>query len=140
MASKLNYSAALEAARMTAIGTTVGSGAKIWLYGGTQPAGPGTTHSQTLLAQLSISGAFAASVTTALPSVLTPNAVTNANAAATGTPTWYRVTTSAGADGGAGLIDGSAATSGADLTIGGTTSGQPVAITSWIINSSNFGH
>ncbi len=142
MASKLNYSAALEAARMTAIGTAAGNGAKLWIYGGTQPGGPDTaSHGQTLLAGPFVCGSpFIASVTTALPSVLTPTLPSNLNATATGTPTWYRVTTSAGSDGSAGLIDGSAATSSADMTIGTTTSGQPVAITAWTITSANYGH
>ena len=42
--------------------------------------------------------------------------------------------------GSVGVLDGSAATSGADMTIGPTTSGNPVAITGFTITSGNSGH
>jgi len=50
--------------------------------------------------------------------------------------TWWRVKTS----GATALIDGSAGVSGADMTIGPPTAGQPVAITAWTFNSATFGH
>jgi hypothetical protein len=141
MASKLNYSAALEKARMDAITTAVGNAGKLWIYSGTQPAGPGTTHALTLLAgPFTLGTPFAAGATTALPSVLSPTLPANVNAAASGTPTWWRVSATAGTDGSAGIIDGSAGASAADMTIGATTSGQPVAITAWSISSATFGH
>ncbi len=141
MASKYNYSAALEKARMDAITTAVGNAGKLWIYQGTQPAGPGTTHALTLLAgPFTLGSPFASGATTALPSVLSPTLPSNVNASASGTPTWWRVTTSAGTDGAAGLIDGSAGSSGCDMTIGATTSGQPVAITAWTASSATYGH
>ncbi len=141
MASKLNYSAALEKARMDAITTAVGNAGKLWVYQGTQPAGPATTHALTLLAgPFTLGSPFASGATTALPSVLSPTLPSNVNASASGTPTWFRVTTSAGTDGGAGLIDGSAGSSGCDMTVGATTSGQPVAITAATFTSATFGH
>ena len=48
MASKLNYSAALEKARMDANTTIVGNAGKLWIYKGTQEAGPGTVTAQTV--------------------------------------------------------------------------------------------
>ncbi len=143
MSSKINYSVGLEAAMLNAITTAVGNAGKLWIYGGTQPAGPDVaSHGQTLLAGPFILGSpFASGATTsAVPSVLSPTLPANVFALATGTPTWYRVTTSAGTDGAAGLIDGSAGVASSDLTIGGSTSGQPVAITSWTITSTNNGH
>ena len=141
MASKLNYSAALEAARMDAITTAVGNAGKLWIYKGTQPAGPGTTHAETLVAgPFTLGSPFAPGATSALPSVLSPTLPSNVNASTSDQPTWWRVTDSAASDGDAGIVDGSAATSGADMTIGPTTSGQPVAITAWTLTSANYGH
>ena len=141
MASKLNYSAALEKSRMDAITTAVGNAGKLWIYKGTQEAGPGTVTAQVLVAgPFTLGSPFAAGATSALPSVLSPTLPSNVNATTSDQPTWWRVTTSAGAEGGAGLIDGSAATSGANMTVGPTTATQPVAITAWTISSATYGH
>lgn len=140
-ASKLNYVAALEKARMDAITTAVGNAGKLYIFKGTQPAGPGTTHSEVLVVgPFTLGSPFAAGATTALPSVLSPTLPSNVNATTSDQPTWWRVATSAGTATAAGIIDGSAATSGADMTIGPTTAGQPVAITSWAHNSATYGH
>ena len=141
MASKLNYSAALEKARMDANTTIVGNAGKLWIYKGTQEAGPGTVTAQVLVAgPFTLGTPFAAGATTALPSVLSPTLPSNVNATTSDQPTWWRVTTSAGSEGSAGIIDGSAATSGADMTVGPTTAGQPVAITAWTLSSATYGH
>ena len=141
MASKLNYSAALNKAQMDAITTTVGNAGKLWIYKGTQPAGPGTTHALTLVAgPFTLGTPFAAGATSALPSVLSPTLPSNVNATTSDQPTWWRVTDSSCTDGGAGIIDGSAGTSGCDMTIGPTTAGQPVAITAWTLSSATYGH
>jgi hypothetical protein len=140
-ASKLNYVAALEKARMDAITTTIGNAGKLWIYKGTQPAGPGTTHALTLVAgPFTLGSPFAPGATTALPSVLSPTLPSNVNATTSDQPTWWRVSTSGGSDGAAGSIDGSAGTSGCDMTVGPTTSGQPVAITAWTHSSATYGH
>jgi hypothetical protein len=140
-ASKLNYSAALEKARMDKITDTVSNAGKLWIYKGTQPAGPGTTHAEVLVAgPFTLGSPFAPGATTALPSVLSPTLPSNVNATTSDQATWWRVSTSAGTDGSAGIIDGSAATSGADMTIGPTTAGQPVAITAWTHSSGTYGH
>jgi len=141
MASKLNYSAALEKGRMDAITTAVGNAGKLYLYSGTQPAGPDTTHALTLIAgPFTLGTPFAAGATSALPSVLSPTLPSNVNASSTGQATWWRVCTSAGDGSTNGVIDGSAGTSGADMTIGPATSGQPVAITAWTLSSATYGH
>jgi hypothetical protein len=141
MASKLNYSAALEKARMDAITTAVGNAGLLFIFKGTQPAGPGTTHTEILVAgPFTLGTPFAAGATSALPSVLSPTAPANVNATTSDQPTWWRVTTSAGTSTSAGIVDGSAGTSACDMTIGPTTAGQPVAITAWTITSANYGH
>ncbi len=141
MASKLNYSAALEKARMDANTTLVGSAGKLYLFSGTQPAGPGTTHSESLVAgPFTLGTPFAPGATTALPSVLSPTLPSNVNASASAQATWWRVCTSAGDGSTNGVIDGSAGVSAADMTVGPATSGQPVAITAWTLTSANYGH
>jgi len=141
MASKLNYSAALEKARMDAITTAVGNGGKLYLFTGTQPSGPGTTHALTLVAgPFTLGSPFAAGATTALPSVLSPTLPSNVNASSSNQATWARVCTSAGDGSTNGVVDFSAGTSGCDITVGPTTSGQPVAITAWTLSSATYGH
>lgn len=141
MASKLNYVAALEKARMDAITTAVGNAGKLYIFSGTQPTGPGTTHAQPLVAgPFTLGTPFAPGATTALPSVLSPTLPSNVNASASAQATWWRVCTSAGDGSTNGIIDGSAGTSGCDMTIGPATSGQPVAITAWTLSSATYGH
>lgn len=140
-ASKLNYVAALEKARMDAITTTVGNAGKLYFFTGTQPAGPGTTHSLTLVAgPFTLGSPFAPGATSALPSVLSPTLPSNVNASSSNQATWARVCTSAGDGSTNGIIDYSAGVSGCDITIGPSTSGQPVAITSWAQNSNTHSH
>lgn len=136
MASKLNYSAALEKARMDAITTAVGNAGLLYIFSGAQPAGPAAADGTLVAGPFTLGTPFAPGATSALPSVLSPTLPANVNASATIQATWWRVKTA----GAVAVIDGSAATSGADMTIGPTTSGQPVAITSWVINSATYGH
>jgi hypothetical protein len=127
----LAYSTTLRNARLDAISTAVGSGGLIRIYDGSRPATGGTAT--TLLAELTVSGAFAAA---ASGGVLTVNTVTSDSSAnATGTATWFRVTTS----GGTAVIDGNVGTSGSDLNLNTTSivSGGPVAITSFTITAGN---
>jgi hypothetical protein len=67
---------------------------------------------------------------------LSPTLPANVNATTSTQPTWWRVKTA----GGTAVLDGSAGTSGCDMTIGAPTAGQPVAITAWTITSGNSGH
>jgi hypothetical protein len=129
----LGYVAALRNAKLDAITTQVGSGALIRIYSGTRPATGGTET--TVLADLVVSGAFAAA---AAAGVLTVNAVTgDASANATGTASWFRVLTSAAVP----KIDGSVSATGGggDLQLVTTsiTTGQPVNITSFTITDGN---
>lgn len=105
----------------------IGSNGLLRIYDGSQPAGPGTAvTSQTLLAELALS----ATAGTVSSGVLTFGTITqDSSANATGTATWYRVTTS----GGTGVVDGSVGTSGADLNLNTTSivTGGPVAVSSF---------
>ncbi len=127
----LAYSTTLRNARLDQITTAVGASGLVRIYDGTRPASGGAAT--TLLAQLTCSATFAAA---AAAGVLTVNAITQDSAAdATGTATWFRVTTS----GGTFVIDGSVAASGSDLnlTTVSIVAGGPVSITSFTITTGN---
>lgn len=135
-ASKLNYSQACEQAQLNATTTTVGNAGTLTIFSGVQPSGPAGADGTTVAGPFTLGTPFAPGASAALPSVLSPTLPSNVNASTSVQPTWWRVKTS----GGTAVLDGSAATSAADMTIGTPTSGQPVAITSWTITSGNSGH
>lgn len=135
-ASKLNYAAALEQARMNAITTAVGNAGLLYIYSGTQPSGPAGADGTLVAGPFTMGSPFASAATAALPSVLSPTLPSNVNASASVQPTWFRIKTS----GSTALIDGSAGTAACDMTVGTPTSGQPVAITSFTLSSSTYGH
>lgn len=135
MALNLQYSTALQNAQQNAITTTVGASCLIKIYDGSQPAGPDTAvGAQVLLAELTGNATFAPS---ASGGVLTLNSITSDSSAnATGTPSWFRITTS----GGTAHIDGTAGASGCDLNLtglsgGAITAGQTVGVTSWTLTN-----
>ena len=127
----LAYSTTLRNSQLDAVSTAVGTGGLIRIYDGTRPASGGTAT--TLLAELTVAGAFAPA---AAAGVLTVNAVTqDSSANATGTATWFRVTTSAGTF----VIDGNVSTSGSDMNLNTTSivATGPVSITSFTITRGN---
>ena len=127
----LAYLASLRNSQLDDITTAVGTSGLIRIYSGTRPATGGTPT--TLLAQLTCSSAFAPA---ASGGVLTVNAIGNdVSADATGTATWFRVTTSAGAF----VIDGDVAVSGSDMNLSSTSivATGPVSITSFTITRGN---
>lgn len=133
MALNLKYSTALKNARLDAITTAVGTSGLLRIYDGSQPASPNTAvSSQVKLAELPCSSALAAAASSG---VLTANAVTAANAVASGTAAWFRLTTS----GGTAVVDGTVGTSGCDLTIDSVTitSGQQVSVSSLTVTGGN---
>jgi len=134
--SKLNYRDTLMKAQLDAITTAVGNASLWYIYSGTQPSGPAGADGTLVVGPFTGGSPFAPGATTATPSVLSPTLPANVNASASIQPTWFRIKTS----GGTALIDGSAATSTADMIIGPTTSGQPVAITAFTITNNNSGH
>ena len=134
--SKLNYSQAAMQAQLNATTTTIGNAGLLYIYSGVQPSGPAGADGTLVAGPFTLGSPFAAGASAAVPSVLTVTLPANVNASASVQPTWWRVKTS----GGTAVLDGSAGTSGCDMTIGPPTSGQPVAITSWTITSGNSGH
>lgn len=129
----LSLSLPVRNARADVITTAVGSNGIVDIYNGTQPAPGGTVT--TRLARLTVAGAFAPTTTNG---VMVVNAVTqDSSADNTGTPTWFRVTTSAGVY----VMDGTAGPtgSGADLTFDNTAfyATGVVQITSFTITEQN---
>lgn len=127
----LAYSTTLRNAMLDAITSAAGSSALLNIYDGTRPSTGGTAT--TLLAQLTCNATFAPSASSG---VLTLNSITqDSSANATGTATWFRITTS----GGTFVMDGNVGTSGSDLNLTTTsiTSGQPVSVTSFVITEGN---
>jgi hypothetical protein len=125
----LAYSTTLRNAMLDAITTAIGASGLLRIYDGTRPASGGAAT--TLLAQLALSATAAAA---AASGVFTFNAITqDSSADATGTATWFRVTTS----GGTFVIDGNV--SGAELNLVPTsiTATQPVSVSSFVITEGN---
>lgn len=125
------YNVTLRNAQLDAITTFAGSGAKLRIYDGTQPATGGTAT--TLLAEHTLGSPFAPAAAAA---VLSPTLPSNVNASATGTPTWFRVVKS---DGTTHVLDGTAGTAGTDLVLNtaSITSGVAVSVTGWTITRGN---
>lgn len=122
-------------AKLDAITTIVGSSPLLRIYNGTPPANVGTALSgNTLLAELAMSATpFPASSA----GVLTANAITTESSANnTGTASFYRVYKS---DGTTAEIQGTVATSGADLNLNTVSivAGGPVAVSAFSYTEGN---
>lgn len=121
------YSTSARNARMDAINTAIGANGLLRIYNGTRPATGGAAT--TLLSQHALSPTAAAA---SVSGTLTFNPIANATAAASGTATWARVTTS----GGTAVIDLNVGTASADIILdnaaivaGGTVTISSLAIT-----------
>lgn len=127
----LGYVESLRNAQLDEITTAIGSNGLLRIYDSTRPATGGAAT--TLLAELALSATAAPA---ASGGQLTFSTISDdASANATGTATWFRVTTS----GGAAVIDGDVGTSGSDLNFNSTsiTSGGTVSVTSFVITAGN---
>lgn len=133
MASNLKYSNGTRDAQQQGLITYAGSGAKIHIYDGSQPANANTAIStQTLLATLDVSGSFG----TDSNGTITVSSIGNTTAAATGTASFFRITKS---DGTTVVMDGSVGTSNADMIFNTVSfvTGDIVAISSGTIIRNN---
>jgi len=129
----IKLSTAARNAEMDAITAQLGSAALVRIYDGTRPANPGTAVvAQVKLAELTAGSPFAPA---ASGGVLTANAITQANALATGTASWFRATTS----GGTAVVDGDVGVGSGDLQLNTTSivSGGPVQVTACTITAGN---
>lgn len=133
MASNLKYSNGTRNAQQQGLITYAGSGAIIHIYEGTQPTNANTAISgQTLLVSLTVTGSFG----TDSNGTITLSSVANGTAVATGTAQFFRITQS---DNSTVVMDGSVATSGADMNLNNTSiaTSQVVSITSGTIIRAN---
>ena len=133
MASNLKYSNGTRNAQQNGLITYAGSNALINIYAGSQPANANTAISgQTLLVTLTVSGSFG----TDSNGTITLSTVTNGTAVATGTASFFRITKS---DNTTVVMDGSVATSDADLVLNNTSiaTGQVVSISAGTIIRAN---
>jgi hypothetical protein len=127
----LGYVTGLRNSRMDEISASVGSAGLLRIYSGTRPATGGAPT--TLLAELTLGSPMAPA---ASGGVLTLNSITqDSSANASGTATWFRLTTS----GGTAQVDGDVGTSGSDLNLTTTSivATQPVQVTSFTITEGN---
>ena len=133
MPTNLKYSNGTRNAQQNGLITYAGTGALINIYSGSQPANANTAISgQTLLVTLTVSGSFG----TDSNGTITLSTVTNGTAVATGTATFFRITKS---DNTTVVMDGSVATSDADLVLNNTSiaTGQVVSISAGTIIRAN---
>ena len=133
MPTNLKYSNGTRNAQQNGLITYAGTGALINIYAGSQPANANTAISgQTLLVTLTVSGSFG----TDSNGTITVSAVTNGTAVATGTGSFFRITKS---DTTTVVMDGSVATSDADLVLNNTSiaTGQVVSISAGTIIRAN---
>lgn len=127
----LKYSTAHRNSVGTSLVTDVGNAGVLNIYTGTRPASVGTALSgNTLLAALTCGSPFGVNAS----GVVTANAIASNTAVATGTATFFRLTTS----GGTAVIDGDAAATASDLNLNGgpgITSGQTVGVSSFVVTT-----
>lgn len=125
-----SYNTTLRNAKQDATTTAVGNAGKLQIYDGTKPAAGGTATNK--LAEFTLGSPFAPS---ASGGVLSPTLPSNTTGLASGTATWFRVTTSAGAW----VIDGTAGTSGTEVLLNTATisPGLTVSVASWTITGGN---
>jgi hypothetical protein len=133
MPTNLKYSNGTRNAQQNGLITYAGSGSLINIYSGSQPANANTAISgQTLLVTLTVTGSFG----TDSNGTITVSTVTNGTAVATGTGSFFRITKS---DTTTVVMDGSVATSDADLVLNNTSiaTGQVVSISAGTIIRAN---
>jgi hypothetical protein len=132
VASNIHFSATIRNAMLDALNAIIGSGAKLRIYSGTQPADTGASEAGTLLAELALASTPLAAASGGAASF---NTITDdASADDTGTATHFSIRTS----GGARLIEGTVGTSGADLNMNTTSfvAGADIAVTSFALQIS----
>jgi hypothetical protein len=128
----LKFPAAFRTTRAGTVTTRAGNAALLRIYSGTRATDSDTAiGAQVKLAELTCGTPFAPGATSG---VLTANAITNANALATGSATWFRLVDSTGTTT---IMDGDVSVSGGggdlQLVTVSITSGQPVSVTSFVL-------
>jgi len=134
MANNLKLSTAVRSSMMTALNTAIGTSCQWRIYSGTQPAGPDSTATGTLLAELTGNVASFGSVTSGVLTATLP-ITQDSSANATNTAGYFRILTS----GSVAVIDGEVGVTGADLNLNSTsiTAGAIVQISAATFTAGN---
>lgn len=130
----VSASTTLRNARNDAITTALGNGSLINVYSGTRPANVAASITGTLLGTMTGGTPFAPASSAG---VLTANTITqDSSADNTGTASHYRHWQSNGTTG---VMDGTAATSGQDMTLNTTSivAGGPISCSSYVLTDGN---
>ncbi len=132
MSSNIHMNATVRNAMLDSINAIIGSGGKLKIYSGTQPATTAASEAGTLLASLALSSTPLAAASAGAASF---NTITDdASADNTGTATHFSVTKSDDTR----VIEGSVGTSGADLNMNTVSfvAGADIAVTSFALQIS----
>jgi len=130
MASNIHLSTTLRNALLDAINAVIGSGGKLKIYSGTQPANVAASEAGTLLASLTLSSSPLAAAGSGSAAFNTITGDTSADN--TGTATHFSITKSDDTR----VIEGSVGTSGSDLNVASTSfvAGQDIEVTSFTLS------
>lgn len=130
----LQFSDTLRNNMLNTIETTVGTSARVIIYGGTMPANVAATASTTVLATFTLDSDWMADAGASVQGrkdFITPKTTTATN---TGTATHFRILPNTGT---VAHVQGTVNTSNADLNLDNTSiaNGQSIQITSWQITA-----
>ena len=130
----MQYSVAVNNARLDAVETTIGASPKLRIFSGSMPANCAAADSGTLLVEMTLPADWLNAAANASKTLLGTWTGT-ATAGAAATPTHYRIWNNAGTACG---MQGSAGIGSGELQVNGTiTSGQAVSVSSFTINAAN---
>ena len=130
----MQYSVAVNNARLDAVETTIGASPKLRIFSGSMPANCAAADAGTLLVEMTLPADWMNAAASASKTLLGTWTGT-ATAGAAATPTHYRIWNNAGTACG---MQGSAGIGSGELQVNGTiTSGQAVSVSSFTINAAN---
>src|ERR1044071_2634221 len=129
----LQYSVAIQNARLDTVESTAGTAVKLRLYTGSAPANCAGTESGTLLVEMTLPSDW---MNAASSGSKTKLGTWSATASATGTAAHFRIYDSAGTTC---HVQGTAGTSGTDMILDNTSiaSGQTVTANTFTLNAGN---
>ena len=130
----MQYSVAVNNARLDAVETTIGASPKLRIFSGSMPANCAAADSGTLLVEMTLPADWLNAAASAAKTLLGTWSGT-ASGGSAATPTHYRIWNNAGTACG---MQGSAGIGSGELQVNGTiTSGQAVSVSSFTINAAN---
>lgn len=129
----LQYSVAVNNARLDSVETTIGTTAHLKIYSGSVPATCATAASGTLLADLTLPSDW---MSAAASGVKAKTGTWSGTGAAAGTAGYFRITDSAGTTVG---LQGTAGASGTDMILDNAVlaSGQAISVSTFSLTAAN---